>query len=131
MVQLLPPISYDVCDIKAIEWHQGAYEETPFPLSEPDFPQLTDERIRKETFIKWPYLKPAPEELSEPGFFFTQKEDRVICFNCGGGLQDWTEEDNPWEQHACWYSECSYLRLKRGLHFIKNTKLKFNLKIKS
>jgi hypothetical protein len=48
-------------------------------------------------------LKQRPQELSDAGFYYSGKGDRVCCFSCGGGLKDWEEGDNPWEQHAISY----------------------------
>lgn len=29
--------------------------------------------------------------------------DHVVCFHCGGGLQEWKENEDPWDQHAKWF----------------------------
>lgn len=106
----------------------GALVETPmsFFRKDPDFPEFKSHLTRLETFTEWPNPKiQCPNQLSEAGFFYTQKEDRVICFNCGGGLFKWDEQDDPWEMHAWWYEECSYLRRKKGINYIKSVQLKF------
>ena len=36
----------------------------------------------------------------------TGKKDLVRCFYCGGGLRDWEQGDNPWEEHARWHPSC-------------------------
>lgn len=119
----------------------NAYVETPFPLihekatndivqelRKPDFPSYSSKEKRLETFVEWPEsTHQSPETLSEAGFFYTQKDDRVICFSCGGGIFKWEKEDDPWEQHALWYAECIYLRQNRKVNFIMATKQ--NLKI--
>jgi hypothetical protein len=53
-------------------------------------------------------------------YLSTGAGDRVICFQCGGGLKDWAENDKPWEEHAKWFSKCPYLMLKKGADFISN-----------
>lgn len=59
------------------------------------------------------------QQLSDAGFYYTGKGDRVSCFSCGGGLKDWEENDDPWEQHAMWYAACEYLKLMKGVEFIE------------
>ncbi|KAJ8970256.1 hypothetical protein NQ317_018118 [Molorchus minor] len=62
---------------------------------------------RLATFDKWPKsLKQRPAELAEAGFYYTGVGDQTLCFYCGGGLKDWEENDEPWEQHALWFSKC-------------------------
>lgn len=69
-----------------------------------EFPEYGIELARLRSFDEWPRsMKQKPEQLSDAGFFYTEKSDRVICFSCGGGLRDWDEKDDPWEQHALWY----------------------------
>lgn len=150
--QLLPPVSYDVCGTYGIDRRPGSYTETPFSpssstdivenntvtnsttveretqtLKHPDFPEFAIETARLRSFDEWPKtMKQKPEQLSDAGFFYTQKGDRVICFSCGGGLRDWDEQDDPWEQHALWYSKCDYLRLMKGPQYIEAVKAKFD-----
>lgn len=106
---------------KAIETMNESLELAEFLPSakHPDFPEFAIETVRLQTFDEWPKtLKQRPKQLSDAGFFYTQKGDRVICFSCGGGLCDWVEQDDPWEQHAIWYDKCEYLRLVKGFDFI-------------
>jgi len=150
--ELLPPVSYDVCGTYGIDRRPGSYTETPFSpssstvtvenntvnnsttveretqtLKHPDFPEYAIETARLRSFDEWPKtMKQKPDQLSDAGFFYTQKGDRVICFSCGGGLRDWDEQDDPWEQHALWYSKCDYLRLIKGPQYIEAVKAKFN-----
>ena len=35
---------------------------------------------------------------------FLGEGDKVQCFHCGGGLNDWKPSEDPWEQHAKWFS---------------------------
>jgi baculoviral IAP repeat-containing protein 7/8 len=65
-----------------------------------------------------------PQILSDAGFYYTGKGDKVCCFSCGGGLKDWEENDEPWEQHAMWYGKCEYLKLMKGADFIEKMALK-------
>lgn len=89
-------------------------------------PQYQDKityESRLATFQKWPKaIKQRPANLAEAGFFYTGVGDQTLCFHCGGGLKDWEENDDPWEQHALWFSKCVYLNLKKGAEFIKKVK---------
>ncbi|KAF5301488.1 hypothetical protein FQR65_LT08791 [Abscondita terminalis] len=74
---------------------------------------------RKKSFAEWPRsLKQKPDELAAAGFFYNGKGDQTICFHCGGGLKDWEDGDTPWEQHAKWFSKCSFVRLQKGQEYI-------------
>lgn len=85
----------------------------------PEYPNYAIEAKRLESYEDWPkFMKQKPKELSDAGFFYTGKSDRVKCFSCGGGLKDWEAEDEPWEQHAMWYSNCEYLKLMKGEAYI-------------
>lgn len=75
---------------------------------------------RLKSFVDWPKaLKQKPEHLSDAGFFYTGKGDKVTCFSCGGCLKDWEPEDDPWEQHAMNYRNCEYLIQMKGVEFIE------------
>lgn len=92
----------------------------------PEFPEYAIETARLRSFAEWPRLmKQKPEQLSEAGFFYTGVGDRVKCFSCGGGLKDWDEDDEPWEQHALWMNKCRFLKLMKGEAFIENVASKF------
>lgn len=85
----------------------------------PEYPNYAIEAKRLESYEDWPkFMKQKPKELSDAGFFYTGKSDRVKCFSCGGGLKDWEAEDEPWEQHGMWYSNCEYLKLMKGEEYI-------------
>lgn len=94
----------------------------------PDFPAYAVEYIRLCSFEDfWPKTqKPRPNQLSDAGFFYSQIGDRVICFCCGGGLRDWEENDNPWEQHALWFGKCEYVILIKGQKFVDQVKHNHN-----
>jgi E3 ubiquitin-protein ligase XIAP len=85
----------------------------------PDHPQYAVEANRIESYEDWPKtMRQKPQQLSDAGFFYTGKGDRVCCFSCSGGLKDWEENDDPWEQHGMWYGKCEYLKLMKGQDFI-------------
>lgn len=66
---------------------------------------------RRSTFKEWTQEFPV-EKLIDAGFYSIQKEDRVQCFSCGGGLCNWKPEDDPLNEHAKHYPDCEFLLLK-------------------
>lgn len=46
------------------------------------------------------------------------KGDQTICFHCGGGLKDWEESDEPWVEHARWFSRCNFVLMIKGKEFV-------------
>lgn len=99
--------------------------DAPILDKQPDFPEYYISRARLRSFDGWPKtLNQTSEQLSAAGFFYTQKDDRVICFCCGGGLYNWQEQDDPWEQHALHYGHCDYLNVMKGSDYITSIKEK-------
>ncbi|EDV52193.2 death-associated inhibitor of apoptosis 1 [Drosophila erecta] len=85
----------------------------------PEYPEYAVESARLRSFEAWPRnLKQKPHQLAEAGFFYTGVGDRVRCFSCGGGLKDWDDNDEPWEQHALWLSQCRFVKLMKGQLYI-------------
>lgn len=89
-------------------------------------PSYTDKvtlESRLKTFQHWPQgIKQRPAQLAEAGFFYTGFGDQTLCYSCGGGLQDWLEKDDPWEQHALWFGKCKHVNLKKGPEFVAKVK---------
>lgn len=111
-----------------IETLEKMASENTKSIYRPEFPEFAIETIRLKSFDDWPeMMKQKPEQMSDAGFFYTQISDRVICFSCGGGLCKWDEQDDPWEQHALWYSKCTYLQLVKGPEFVAEVKKKFDI----
>jgi len=88
-------------------------------LKYPHCAEFAIESRRVRSFDDWPKtMRQSPKDLSDAGFFYTLRGDKVKCFSCGGGLRDWEENDVPWEQHALWFSDCEYLKLVKGQNYI-------------
>ena len=85
----------------------------------PVHPEYASYDARLHTFVTWPKSMPqTKEQLADAGFFYTGKGDQTLCYHCGGGLKDWEPEDDPWEQHAKWFSKCCYLLMVQGQDYI-------------
>jgi len=52
--------------------------------------------------------------------YSSDKEDKVKCFHCAGGLSHWEPEDDPWIEHARWFPKCVFLRQCKGDQFISD-----------
>lgn len=113
----------------------------------PSHPNYAVYENRLLSFTEWPKsMKQKPKDLAEAGFFYTGKHsnlrsgmsynfrsgmrykcrcfcsgtgDKTLCFHCGGGLKNWEEDDDPWEQHALWFSKCNFLILKKSPEFVR------------
>ncbi|XP_061927096.1 death-associated inhibitor of apoptosis 1-like isoform X2 [Apis cerana] len=85
----------------------------------PVHPEYASYDARLNTFSTWPkFMLQTKEQLADAGFYYTGKGDQTICYYCGCGLKDWEREDNPWEQHAKWFSKCYYLLMIKGQDYV-------------
>ncbi|XP_071135428.1 uncharacterized protein [Mytilus edulis] len=110
-------ISY-TCSDEKLSADSIAHRATrPSPLKYPNYESL---QSRKDSYFDWPEKRSSlhPYDLSECGLFFTHFEDCVRCFQCGIGLRNWEEDDNPWVEHARWSRKCQYLIRRKGQEFI-------------
>ncbi|ABY65742.1 inhibitor of apoptosis protein 3 [Orgyia leucostigma nucleopolyhedrovirus] len=82
-----------------------------------DYTTLAD---RVKTFIGWPGVQ-NPQDMAAAGFFYTGIKDKVKCFFCDGGLDNWETSDDPYEQHALHFNRCAYVNLLQ-LHYNQNQK---------
>ncbi|XP_050096407.1 death-associated inhibitor of apoptosis 1-like [Anopheles aquasalis] len=90
------------------------------PICRPEYPEYALESDRLRSLTDWPTALPQkPQQLSDAGFFYTGRGDQVRCYYCGGGLMHWELDDDPWEQHAMWYSNCKYLQQMKDRSFIE------------
>jgi hypothetical protein len=56
-----------------------------------------------------------------PWMSVTGMNDQVRCFYCDGGLRHWEPGDDPWIEHARWFSQCGYVRLIKGDEFVQQS----------
>lgn len=49
--------------------------------------------------------------MARAGFFYTQREDIVQCFNCNARLGQWKTSDDPLAEHLRWSGHCVYAKL--------------------
>ncbi|KAL8025997.1 hypothetical protein ABFX02_O011700 [Erythranthe guttata] len=85
----------------------------------PAHPAYASLSARVESYKNWPKgIKLDPPILSEAGLFYTGLGDKLICFQCGGGLHQWEESDDPWRVHALHFPKCGHVVLTKGHEFI-------------
>jgi len=87
----------------------------------PMHPSYATPEARIRSFKEWPPgLKVQPKDLVDAGFYYIGLSDQVKCFYCDGGLRNWHSDDDPWVEHARWFTKCAFVRLKKGEEFIKS-----------
>ncbi|AUA60257.1 IAP-3 [Operophtera brumata nucleopolyhedrovirus] len=112
------------CIYCGIRWKEGN-DPTVVHMSYcyyvPVHAHYASEASRLKSFAEWPRSK-KPDKLAEAGFFYTGQGDKTKCFYCDGGLEDWEEDDEPWEEHARWFGRCAYVRRMKGREYIQKVK---------
>ena len=79
--------------------------------------QCVKKRALTFSHFRWPIqMKQCPDALAKAGFIYTGHSDRVVCFNCGVGLQSWKVYNDPFLEHSRLNSECSYIKRARFEH---------------
>ncbi|XP_065584262.1 E3 ubiquitin-protein ligase XIAP-like [Artemia franciscana] len=87
-----------------------------YPHCGPKHPSKSTFEARLKTFANWNYSdRMDPSKLAEAGFFYLGVSDKVNCFHCDNSLDRWKVTDDPWVEHARWFSECLFL-----IHSIEN-----------
>ncbi|XP_044016513.1 death-associated inhibitor of apoptosis 1-like [Aphidius gifuensis] len=87
----------------------------------PAHPEYASYDARLRTFDVWPKSMPqTKEQLVDAGFYYTGTGDQTQCYHCGGGLKDWEPEDDPWKQHASWFTKCYYVLTVKGQAYINS-----------
>ncbi|KAL0120677.1 hypothetical protein PUN28_008388 [Cardiocondyla obscurior] len=87
--------------------------------SRPKHPRYASYAARLASFDGWPKAQ-TKESLATAGFYYTGSKDQTMCYHCGGGLNNWEPEDDPWVEHAKWFEYCPYLILTKGMEFVSN-----------
>ncbi|XP_077974223.1 baculoviral IAP repeat-containing protein 7-like [Styela clava] len=103
-----------------------------YPCTSPVNPHMTSVVSRLESFkprngIRWPSerLRATIDQLVNAGFFYLGERDRVKCWYCNGGLQNWDYDDEPFEEHAKWFPSCEYVLRIKGPAFVRDVVARF------
>lgn len=79
------------------------------------YPQFKTITQRVESFKNWKHTSaPSIIDMARSGFFYTNTNNIVTCFYCGGSLQNWSETDNPQIEHCRWFPSCTYAKHLAG-----------------
>ncbi|XP_053391129.1 inhibitor of apoptosis protein-like [Mercenaria mercenaria] len=84
----------------------------------PKHPDYAIKSVRLSSFTNWCPDVMDPEQLAEAGFYYTDVQDCVRCFFCGGGMKNWENGDNAWIEHARWFPDCAYVKQCKGDTFV-------------
>ncbi|EFX73046.1 hypothetical protein DAPPUDRAFT_58422 [Daphnia pulex] len=91
-------------------------------------PELTSLEARLKTFDDWPPgLEQRPPQLAEAGFYYMKTGDHVKCFCCDGALRNWEPKDDPWVEHARWFSRCNFLVSVKGNDYIREIQARYKV----
>ncbi|KAH3736388.1 hypothetical protein DPMN_042951 [Dreissena polymorpha] len=90
-------------------WHD---EATDYPTAK--YPRYAAVEDRTESFRNWPRTRPTIPALCQSGFFYTGNDDLVRCFCCGIGLKDFSDTDDPLQEHVRHSRNCAYLLVLLG-----------------
>ncbi|KAF6205852.1 hypothetical protein GE061_020026, partial [Apolygus lucorum] len=86
----------------------------------PRNPKYSTIESRLRTYSEWSTsFNQLPVVLADAGFYYTGVGDKVRCFHCDGGLKEWKKMDDPWVEHARWFSDCTFLTMVKGPDFVK------------
>ncbi|CAK8686355.1 unnamed protein product [Clavelina lepadiformis] len=102
-----------------------------FPCSNPVNPHMRSEESRLQTFLdhssSWPAhrIRATPRQIANAGMYYLGVRDRVKCWYCNGGLQNWERDDDPWEEHAKWFPLCEFTLQQRGPDFVHSMVSRF------
>uniref|UniRef100_A0A1B0D401 Uncharacterized protein n=1 Tax=Phlebotomus papatasi TaxID=29031 RepID=A0A1B0D401_PHLPP len=120
----LDPLALDRVLLSASYGFDTTIEETVAPPL-PIHSEYELDDARYQTYSNWPSNKKTPDDLCDAGFFYSGNNDEVICFSCGGSVQDWKEDDCIWEIHAARFNDCDYVKFVKGEAFVKGVKEKY------
>nr|XP_039259891.1 baculoviral IAP repeat-containing protein 7-like isoform X2 [Styela clava]XP_039259892.1 baculoviral IAP repeat-containing protein 7-like isoform X2 [Styela clava] len=92
-----------------------------FPCNNPTNPSYANRSTRLQSFENWPrHIQATSEQLADAGFFYLDDRDRCKCYYCNGGLHNWDFQDNPWIEHAKYFSRCEFLLQQKGPEYVSN-----------
>ena len=109
----------------------GALREM-FPCDNPYSPHLTSLDSRLQMFndnsLRWSQvrIRATSLQMAQAGLYYLGERDRVKCYYCNGGLQNWDVGDNPWFEHAKWFPLCEYVLRNKGPEYVERVNHRFS-----
>ncbi|XP_060585583.1 putative inhibitor of apoptosis [Ruditapes philippinarum] len=87
----------------------------------PKYRQYATQESRLKSYKNWPKDKKVNvSTLVDAGFAYTGVGDSVRCFYCGGAFKDWSDDSDPWKEHALYFPHCGHIRQCKGVAYIKH-----------
>lgn len=102
-----------------------------FPCENPVNPHMASTLHRMQTFhdnlSRWNEnnIRASASDMVEAGLYYLGQRDRVKCWYCNGGLQNWHVDDNPWFEHAKWFPTCEYVLQNKGPEYVYQVTQRF------
>ena len=127
--QALPPVGGS----RFTDWRNRSSDNLRnlFPCLHPVNPHMRNKEARLQTFLDnssiWPAhrIRATPQQIVDAGMYYLGERDRVKCWYCNGGLQNWEQDDNPWEEHAKWFPLCEYVLQQKGPNYVHDVVARF------
>jgi len=105
--------------------------EQLFPCANPHSPHLESRASRLTTFedhaTEWARnnIRATMADMADAGLYYLGVRDKVKCWYCNGGLQNWGWHDDPWFEHARWYSTCEFVMQNKGPDYVHQVTQRF------
>ncbi|XP_052812106.1 uncharacterized protein LOC128239484 isoform X1 [Mya arenaria] len=94
---------------KVFDRHSAGRIPQTSPRPRARYPAYGDNMTRLGSYSSWGRQLPTPFALTSAGFFFTGEDDLVRCYECGIGLKDFSEGDDPLREHAQHAPRCRFI----------------------
>ena len=102
-----------------------------YPCMNPINPHMTTFEQRLLTFeenaVNWQRnnIRATMRDMANAGLYYLGTRDRVKCWYCNGGLQNWALYDNPWFEHAKWFPTCEFVLRNKGPEYVEAVSSRF------
>jgi len=102
-----------------------------FLCENPANPHMASRERRLSTFndhvTSWERnnIRATMYDMVEAGLYYLGERDKVKCWYCNGGLQNWALNDNPWFEHAKWFPTCEFLLRNKGPEYVSEVTRRF------
>lgn len=60
----------------------------------------------------------SSKSLVDAGFYYANLTDKVVCFNCGIGLENYLKGDDPWYEHVLIFPSCEKIKERKGANYV-------------
>jgi len=102
-----------------------------FPCENPVNPHMASQVRRLDTFkdhlASWQRnnIRATMYDMVEAGLYYLGERDKVKCWYCNGGLQNWAINDDPWFEHTKWFQTCEHVLRHKGPEYVSEVTRRF------